>query len=394
MRKIVPANSAAATEAATTPAPPPRRRIVPAQAAQTAPAENAARPASQEREEPQTPSAPAIQPTVGRGPAAQPPLDDWARSGTAGIAASEAAKQRAQEERSQRAYWPIRFYLKQQPGENQADVIILDHQPGPRYYEHAMRNPRTGFYDLYEPCPKEWDSCPLCPPNGEKDSYYVMLLTVLSLKGYTSREGVYVPVTKELLAVKLSDHQFFDQLFLEKGTLRGQHILMTRGPGRGANHGTPEWKTTYPDASIEELIKASNLWVPKVDRDGNEYAPADHMMHPFEYARFLKRPSGADLRARYGGAAPFGAQPTGGYGGHAGRGAPQQMAGGIQRFGRGPQGQGGFGAPPAGGDNEWGDSRFDPGNQGGQPWASGPDNVDQNLGWANPGPALDDDVPY
>jgi hypothetical protein len=86
---------------------------------------------------------------------------------------------------------PYRFWL---PVGKQVEGVVLDTELGPCFYEHQLQNPRTGKWDIYEGCPKEYEHCPLCDGvAGGKESYYVMMLTVMVLDPYINKQGVTVP---------------------------------------------------------------------------------------------------------------------------------------------------------------------------------------------------------
>lgn len=293
----------------------------------------------------------------------------WTHSGAeaeAIAAASVQQREEAAEERKKRGYWPQRFELippgtqsKHGPIDDrfQADIIILDDQMGPSFYEHVLRNARTGRYDVIEPCPKERDNCPICPPVGDRESTFVSLLSVLNINGYTiktgPRQGQFIPITKELLVPWASDMLFFAELAKEHGGLRGIQLTMTRPSKSDPRIGKPEFIGKFTDEEIEAYIKGQNMWQPKVTQEGEKLEEEDWLMHPFRYPEFLHRPSGADLRARYSGTSTA----TGGA----------------------PIGAGGGG----GADKEWGQSRYAPGAAG-QPNGKPPTGFDD----------LDDDVPF
>lgn len=365
-KKVTPGGASAAPATAK-----PKPRIKPKAKAEEAPAEQEAEAPAEEKAAPKptrvrpkadaAPAKPAGILTAAQraamekaGPAAAPQEEaaaeegddddlSWAYSGEdaeAKAAEIAAQKEAVREEKRARGYWPIRFNLippsPEHPDRYQADVIILDAKPGPIYWEHVLRNPRSGFWDVYEPCPKERDSCPLCPPNGERASQFVMLLTVLNINGFTYKRGAkagqHIPITKELIAPLAGDHPFFHELMREHGTLRGIQLTMTRRDRYDPQIGKPSFVGKFDDEAIENYIKGQGMWEPKITREGEKIAEADHMMHPYNYAEFLHKPSGADLRARYanGGAAPVGAG-TGSEGGQWGGSRYQPgVAGGPQ----------------------------------------------------------------
>lgn len=237
----------------------------------------------------------------------------WADTGAVAAAKSQQVVQQAEQRKQEaqaRGYWPMRFKVKNEIGNNQAEIIILDAEPGPRYYEHMVRNRRTGFDSDPEPCAREFDTCPLCPPQGSKEPYYVMLLTVLDLRGYWSKKkNMHVPVSKNLLAVKSSQHGFFDRLYQRHGTLRGVQLMMTREGGQfSSSIGTPEYMDKHSDQDIVDFVQRSGLWVPIKNKDGKVVADEAHMTRPFEYGRFLHKPDAERLRRLYGGSAPMGSE--------------------------------------------------------------------------------------
>lgn len=358
---IRPKSAAAATPAPAAAAPATRARIKPKAVApaeepapEEAPAEQATPPArprgikTAAQREAEARAAAAVNkvadaPADGEAATADEDADDlsWAHQGEEAKAlAAELAKQKEEEREEKRArgYWPIRFNLippsANNPDQYQKDVIILDERPGPCYFEHVLKNPRTGFWDVYEPCPHEYDSCPLCPPAGERKSQFVMLLTVLNINGYTykrgAKQGQHVPIVKELMAVMVGDQPYFHSLLEEHGTLRGIQLTMTRTDKYDPHIGKPAFVGKFENDDIEGYIKQSGLWVPKTTREGEKIAEEDHLMHPFDYKSFLNKPSGADLRKRYanGGIAPVGSRDdnSGGQWGGS-RYAPSQAGG-------------------------------------------------------------------
>lgn len=288
-------------------------------------------------------------------------VEDWTLSGDDAIAKAQAenAKREAEkEERRSRGYWPREFRLIA-PGtmgrdgaindRYQADVIVLDAKMGPAFNLHRVMSRRNRL-EIYEPCPKEWDSCPLCPPTGQYDSRFVQLLTVLNITGYQiktgDRAGEYVPMSQELMIVELGNMPFFHAVMQEHGTLRGLHLTMTRNSKNDPDIGAPSFSNGaetvaepvfHSEEQIEKFIRDNGMWQQKKTRPTPEHpngevidAREDWLRHPFTYSEFLNKPSGEDLRQRY---QSQGSAPLGSSGGQ-------------------------------GGDSQWGGGRFEPGSAG------------------------------
>lgn len=288
----------------------------------------------------------------GRAPAGgQPPKNDlsWTHTGQDAAQISQQENQRAQQrkaEAKERGFWPIRFYIKHNDPNPMARIILLDQQPGPRYWEHELTNPKTGFSDVYEPCPKEFETCPICS-GGQNLSYFVMLLTALDLRGYQKKDGTFIPVARNLVAVKTSQHGYFDRLAADHGGLRGVELRMVRDGSKSAKIGNPEFVAKHSDQDIVAFLSQYNMMGNRVDKDGNQVEPPGYMAQPFNYSKFLHRPSAERLRRLYGGQAPVGSS---GYNG---------------------------------GGNEWGNESYNPGSGAFDPNASG-----------GMGGDLDDEIPF
>ena len=255
-------------------------------------------------------------------------LEDWTHSGedAAAMAAAIAAKRDEEREaRRKRGYFPNKFELippsMDYPNRYQADIIVLDVKMGPALNLHVLKNPRSGRYDVNEPCPKEWDNCPICPPHGERDSVFVALLTVLNLNGYTNKNGDFVPVTKELLVIPSAEQAFFHALARERGEagLRGLQLTMNRNDRNVSRIGIPSDPRWHTEEALAKFLQENGMWKERRTRPSNEFpegeviGPEDWMMHAFTYSDFLHKPSGADLRKRYqNGGAPIGAAASGG----------------------------------------------------------------------------------
>lgn len=316
------------------------------------------------------PSTGGIRPTAnrpGRAPAQaavrdmDAPIESWAHTGDEAAQRSLEEAARREEEKSQRVYWPRRFELGIEVPKNQADVIILDTRPGPRMYLHMMRGPRDSWPNTPEPCPRELEICPVCPPNGEHHSVFTMLLTVMNIAGYNNaRTGQFVPATKEIMLPRSDAHMFFDQLQAEHGSLRGIQLLMKRTDKFSPRIGTPTFVAKHSEEDLVSYLKVNNLYDEVLnDDDKTVRFEAGSLIQPFDYFSFAKKPSATDLALRYGGSLTPGSE------------AANNQQGGNGQFGGG---------------------RYQP-----QPMARGgapSTNFGGFGGGAAPGAVLDDDVPF
>lgn len=229
----------------------------------------------------------------------------WMKTGVAARQQTdqELARQReAAERRANGLYMPFRFRVGE--GESR-EVVILDSELGPCFYEHNLQSPKDGKWNIFETCPKEWEPCPLCSGTaGGKESYYVMMLTCIDLTPWQKKDGTVVPYSKFLLPVKAQGQGFFIRQLDRHGTLRGLKLLMTRDTRQTASIGTPE----FVEKHTEEDILASFGHPPVTAQDGKVIKQANADCFPFEYEKLFKKPSAEDLRRRYGGIAPAGSR--------------------------------------------------------------------------------------
>ncbi len=241
-------------------------------------------------------------PAPGRGPA-QTPDDSFMHRG-ADANQHRARELERQQQRREQGYAPFRYWL---PVGAQGDIIILDNDLGPCFYEHAIPGPGNDWSKVvHELCPKEYDTCPLCAgQQGQKESYYIMFLSIIDLRPYTKRDGTVINWGRKLLAVKANGQNFFVRL-LERcnNNLRGTHLLMTRDSQQSLNIGNPEFVTSYTE---EQLVESFSHAEVKSSQDGRILKAANEDMSPYAYGKVFRRPSGEDLRKRYGGVAPAGA---------------------------------------------------------------------------------------
>lgn len=253
--------------------------------------------------------------------AAAPSTGGWMKTGGDARAAAEAELARQKEIKERRdagiGYMPFRFFCRQ--GE-QREIIVLDADLGVRFYEHHMKNHRTGKWDIYEGCPKDWDHCPLC--ETDKESYFVMLLTIIDLTPYTNQKGETFDFSRKLLAVKAGGQGFFQRTYDREGTLRGLHLLMARDGDQSPNIGVPEQLGMH----AEDAIIASFGGPAVRNDDGKVVKPENADTQVYPYSLLFKRPDAADLRKRFGGAAPAGSKEAlaNAWGSGAGASAPRQ----------------------------------------------------------------------
>lgn len=229
----------------------------------------------------------------------------WMKTGREAqkVQAAELEKNKEKERRrAEGIFMPFRFWI---PAGKQVELVVLDEEPGPCFYEHQLQDPVSGKWDIYEGCPKEFEACPLCDGQaGGKESYYVMMLSVMVLDPYVNKNGITVPHSRKLMAIKTNDQPFFLRTHEREGTLRGVQLLMARQGKQDSSIGRPEFIARHSEADImatfgHPAIKAN---------DGRVLKQANADTQPFPYAKLWTRPSGADLRTRYGGAPPMGSE--------------------------------------------------------------------------------------
>lgn len=251
----------------------------------------------------------------------------WAASGSSAeaLAADATERQRREVERQQRAknfLAPRRFKLK--PGE-MADIIILDHDIGPRINEHK-RWDSIKKREYFETCPGDWEVCPLC--EGQVANFdsrtYVMLLTVMDLRPYTTKDGRVIPQTRKLMAVKFDQIDKYlrmkDNPQIGRGSLRGIHLLMTRSQSQtSGTNGEPEFKAKY----TEEDIMASFSHAEVRNDKGEVIKQVNEDCFPLNYGVIFPKPSADAIRSVYG----IAAQP----------GSPRAGQGPAQAAGQGQQ---------------------------------------------------------
>ncbi|QIG76118.1 hypothetical protein EVC24_097 [Rhizobium phage RHph_I4] len=246
--------------------------------------------------------------TGSRGAEPQGEDTSWMHTGDAGAEAANRVRQEraAQDaEAAKRPVKPMRFKLAwnfQDSGYGEtADIVILDDKPGPRFWEHTARNPRTGYWTEFEQCPHEWDNCPLCPPEGEKAPYYVMMLTVIDMREFTDREGRVWAATRKLLPVKIEQQGFFDDLYKQHGSLRGIRLIMTRDGGKMSSPigNNIQFDCVHTEEDMAEYCKSVGLWEEYKQDNGRVIWGEGEFINPYQYGKIFEKPSGAKLRLKY-----------------------------------------------------------------------------------------------
>lgn len=241
---------------------------------------------------------------------------DWMKRGEAAKQTSASEVAEAQKRREQRQQGrAFRFFLKH--GE-QANVIVLDatFEELPFFYEHALQNDK-GKWNLFEPCVKEFASCPICEGYGQKGgeqrgSYYAMFISILDTSGYEKQDGTFVAYDRKLLVVKQGQHQEFFRIFdlamKEHGTIRGLEMTLQREDTANASSiGKPvmmdngrlftmnDEDTLYEDFGHDAIV----------GDDGKVIVEADAMLLPYDYTKLFPRPDPDAMRRKYGaGATP------------------------------------------------------------------------------------------
>lgn len=213
---------------------------------------------------------------------------------------NELAKAKAKREARQATNdQPFRYRLK--PGE-EGQIVILDESPTCFLYEHNMKNPATGYYDLNVPCVAEYDTCPVCETPGEKDAYYAMMLTVIDLRGYKAKSGEEVEFSRKLFVVKPASQKRFIRRFKKNGSLRGEIVNLSRDGDKDPVIGNDvEWaEEAY---SEDELAEFQREWT---DRTGK--AHTEDCSAPYDYDALFPEPDVEELRAMMGGKPPAGSR--------------------------------------------------------------------------------------
>lgn len=206
-------------------------------------------------------------------------------------AEQELEKQRAAAEaRKSGQGQPFRFRV---PVGETRQVVVVDDAPDFFQYEHNLKNPKTGFWDIFTGCVSEYDNCPVCESSG-KDAYYAMYLTVIDLTPYKSKSGDQVDFSRKLMVVKPAQQKKFTRFFEREGTLRGAIFDMTRDGDKDSSIGNDiEFVEFMPE---DELATYTREWM---DREKKRHV--EDCTVPFDYEKLFPEPTVDALRAIVGG---------------------------------------------------------------------------------------------
>jgi hypothetical protein len=126
----------------------------------------------------------------------------------------------------------------------------------------------------------------------------------MDLTPYTNKQGVTVPHSRKLLPVKAQQQPFFMRQFDRHQTLRGLQLLMSRDTKQTAGIGNPEFVALHSEQDIIDTFGHD----PVLAQDGKVLKERNADCFPFPYDKLFTKPSGEDLRQRYGGMAPAGSR--------------------------------------------------------------------------------------
>lgn len=207
----------------------------------------------------------------------------------------ELAKQKARAEaRKEQGHMPFRFRVA--VGET-TQFVVLDDAPDFFRHEHNMKNPQTGYWDIFTGCTKEWDNCPVCEAT-QKDSYYAMYLSVLDFTEFKTKDGTKHEFSRKLLVVKPAQQKKFIRAYnkAEKDgrTLRGAVFEVTRDGDKDSSIGNDIEFIEYMEE--DDLASYVRSWK---DKDGKKQT--EDCSVPYDYDALFEEPDSDKLRALVGG---------------------------------------------------------------------------------------------
>lgn len=199
----------------------------------------------------------------------------------------------AAEARKEQGNMPFRFRV---PVGGTAQFVIVDDAPDFYRFEHCLKNPRTGFWEIFTGCVKEWDNCPVCQ-TAERESYYAMYLTVIDFTPFTTRDGDKVEFSRKLLVVKPAQQKKFLRAYAKAqkdgGTLRGALFEATRDGEKDSAIGNDIEFIEYVEE--DELLTYERSWK---DKDKKKHTELCH--EPLDYEALFEEPDVEALRVLVG----------------------------------------------------------------------------------------------
>jgi len=213
---------------------------------------------------------------------------------------SELRKQKAKNEaRKAGVHMPFRFRVG--VGDT-TQFIVVDEEPSFFRYEHNLKNPATGRYDIFTGCTSEVDVCPVCESSG-KESYYALYLTVIDLTPFETKDGVTHDFSRKLLVIKAGQQKKFHRVYAKAeakgGSLRGALFETSRDGDRDSAIGNDIEFLEFLEE--EELLEYERSWK---DREGKKHTEKCH--EPLDYDVLFPAQDSDELRALVGGEAPLG----------------------------------------------------------------------------------------
>jgi hypothetical protein len=213
----------------------------------------------------------------------------------------EAGRQRVEEElekqkqrkaqRQAQQNQPFRVYVK--PGTTK-EVVVLDDAPDLYIYEHQLKDPQTGRWNIFTGCIQDTDNCPVCQVTG-KEGYYALVLSVIDLEPYTTRDGKTIEWSRKLMVVKASQIKKFTRRFEKEGSLRGAVFELSRDGDKEPSIGS--------DIELIEFMEEGDLAQYKrswKDREGKTHN--EDCSVPYDYDQIFEEPTYESLAAKVGGA--------------------------------------------------------------------------------------------
>jgi len=230
------------------------------------------------------------------------------RRGAAIVAEAEKNQHELERKKSQGGN-VLRFYVK---GGEECEIIILDKSLDDvvAFYEHNLQD-GEGRWGLHVPCIKDFAECPICKSGST--SSYVMMMSALVLKSFTTKSGTVVPHSKMLLPVKTSQFDTFRRLEAaakkEAGTMRGMYLVMARSKtdSKSPRIGEP---TILDNGKMFDLIPEDELLkdfghdaVLGTDKK-TVIRPENFDITPYDYEKLFPQPDVAAIIKEYGDGKP------------------------------------------------------------------------------------------